>query len=255
MDTPVDLSQNGYIATITINRPEKRNALSTEVVEALNNAFRTADASDARVIILTGAGDKAFSAGGDLQKFLAENEKGPGRQGGAFVALFETMAGLGKPVIGRINGHCLAGAFGIALACDMLVAVDDAAFGTPEIRVGLWPMMISALIWRKVPRNVANEMMFTGRRYSGSELQALGVVNQVVAREELDTTVNALAEQLAGLPPQVIALGRRALYAQQDMAFADGLHFLEGQLREVLQTDDAREGIRAFLEKRPPNFG
>lgn len=255
MKQPVDYAVTNHVATITLNRPEKRNALSTEVLVELLAAFKQADADgNVRVVVLTGAGDKVFCAGGDLEKFLGENQSTPGRQGGAFVELFDVMAGLGKPIVGRINGHCLAGAFGVALGCDMLVAVDHAEFGTPEIQVGLWPMMISALIYRNVPRKIANEMMLTGKRLKANEAAALGIVNKVVPQTALDVTVKQVAAQLCQHPPAVVRLGRRALYAQQDMAFAEALKYLEQGLRDVLATADAAEGIKAFLEKRTPKF-
>ena len=255
MQEPVDYAVHTHVATITLNRPEKRNALSTEVLLELIDAFKRADAAaDVRVVVLTGAGDKVFCAGGDLEKFLGEQAATPGKQGGAFVELFETMAGLGKPIVGRINGHCLAGAFGVALGCDLLVAVDHAEFGTPEIQVGLWPMMISALIYRNLPRKIANELMLTGRRLKASEALALGIVNRVATAGDFDAAVEQLTSSLAKHPPTVVRLGRRALYAQQDMPFLEALKYLEQGLRDVLGTADAAEGIRAFLEKRPPVF-
>lgn len=243
------------VATITIHRPDKRNALSSEVLDALLEALARADA-DARVrcVVLTGAGDKVFSAGGDLETFAAEAQTQPGLQGGKFVQLFERMGLLGIPIVGRINGHCLAGAFGVALACDMLVAVDDAEFGTPEILVGLWPMMIGALIYRNVPRKLANELIMTGRRLSAAEAAAAGIVNEVVPRAQLDAAVDKLTDTLVRHPRGIVRMGRQAVFQLTDMPLLEALRFLEGRLRDVLATDDAREGIQAFLEKRKPKF-
>jgi len=243
------------VATLTINRPEKRNALATHVIEQLLQALEDVAADDrVRVLVLTGAGDKAFSAGGDLGRFLAEAEAGETAQGSRFATLFERIGRLPVPVIARINGHCLAGAFGIVLACDLIVTVDEASFGTPEILVGLWPMMITALILRNVPRKVATELMLTGRRMDAAEAKALGIVNRVVPRAELDDAVDALVETLLQHPPSVVAAGRRALFQQQDQPFLEAVRYLAQELNQVLALPEAQEGMRAFLEKRTPSF-
>ncbi len=242
------------VATITLNRPDKRNALSTDLLEELVAAFVRADEDPAaRVVVLTGAGE-AFSAGGDLGKFAAERASGVLRQGDCFVELFERMGRLGKPIIGRLNGHCLAGAFGVALACDLLVMSDEATLGTPEILVGLWPMMIGALIYRNVPRKLANELVMTGRRLTAAEASTAGIVNRVVPRAELDAAVAELATPLVRHSPVIVRMGRQATFATLDMPLLEALRFLEARLRDVLATEDAGEGIAAFLEKRQPTF-
>src|SRR5579859_4466144 len=177
--------------------------------------------AEVRVVVLTGAGNRAFCAGADLSSFDAdasELERHHGRR--TFVELFALMASLGKPIVGRINGHALAGGLGLAASCDLLVAVESATFGTPEINVGVWPMMIQAVLSRNVPRKVLLEMVMLGDRWSATQLQQYGLVNRVVAAERLDDETQVLAARLAEKSTAIMRLGRDSFYAQQDMAFA-----------------------------------
>ena len=207
-----------------------------------------------RVVVLTGAG-RVFCAGADLSSFdgdVPAIDKFRSRD--LFVDLFVLMAELGKPIIGRINGHALAGGFGLACSCDILIAVDGAAFGTPEINVGIWTMMIQAILSRSVPRKILLEMEMLGDRWTAAQLQALGVVNRVVPPEQLDATVQEFAGKLAKKSPVAMRLGRDSFYRQQDMDFRAAMHYLHGQFLLVSQTEDSREGIKAFFEKREPDF-
>ena len=249
------LTGAGHIATITLNRPDQRNPLSATMLRDLSSAFRWCrDEPDVRVVILTGAG-RVFCAGADLSSFDGEMsglEKFRSRD--LFVDLFVLMAELGKPIVGRINGHALAGGFGLACSCDMLVAADTATFGTPEINVGIWPMMIQAILSRNIPRKVMLEMEMLGDRWTATQLQSVGVINRVVPHEQLDSTVNEFADALAKKSPVAMKLGRDSFYRHQDMDFRAALHYLHGQFLLVSQTEDSREGIRAFFEKREPEF-
>ena len=249
------LAADGHVATVTLNRPDQRNPLSAVMLRDLAAAFRWCrDESNVRVVILTGAG-RVFCAGADLSSFDGEMtglERYRSRD--LFVELFVLMAELGKPIVGRINGHALAGGLGLACSCDMLVSVDTATFGTPEINVGIWPMMIQAILSRNIPRKVLLEMEMLGDRWSATQLQSLGLVNRVVPHEQLDTTVKGIADQLAKKSPVAMRLGRDSFYRHQDMDFRAALHYLHGQFLLVSQTEDSREGIRAFFEKREPDF-
>jgi len=249
------LAAEGHVATVTLNRPEQRNPLSATMLRDLAEAFRWCrDQSDVRVIVLTGAG-RVFCAGADLSSFDGEMsglEKYRSRD--LFVDLFVLMAELGKPIVGRINGHALAGGLGLACSCDILVSVDTATFATPEINVGIWPMMIQAILSRSIPRKVLLEMEMLGERWTAIQLQSLGVINRVVSQELLDPTVNEIAEQLAKKSPVAMRLGRDSFYRHQDMDFRAALHYLHGQFLLVSQTEDSREGIKAFFEKREPDF-
>jgi len=249
------LSADGHVATVTLNRPDQRNPLSATMLRDLTSAFRWCQQEpDVRVVVLTGAG-RVFCAGADLTSFDGEMsglEKFRSRD--LFVDLFVLMAELGKPIVGRINGHALAGGLGLASSCDILVTVDTATFGTPEINVGIWPMMIQAILSRNIPRKVLLEMEMLGRRMTAMQLQSLGVVNRVVPHEQLDITVSEIAGELAKKSPVAMRLGRDSFYRHQDMDFRAALHYLHGQFLLVSQTEDSREGIKAFFEKREPDF-
>lgn len=245
------------VATVTLNRPERRNALSQGMLRDLLAALRwCAGEPEARVIVLTGAGDRAFCAGADLASFEAQvPELERHRERRLFVDLFQLMQELGKPILGRINGAALAGGFGLACACDLLLAVESASFGTPEITVGVWPAMIQAVLARNLPRKVLLEMELLGGRWTAAELKALGLVNRVEPDlPALDARVAEVAGALAEKSPAVLQLGRDSFYRQQDMPFEAALEYLRGQLALVTLTEDAREGVRAFFEHRQPEF-
>jgi enoyl-CoA hydratase/carnithine racemase len=252
----VQVGVEGRIATVTLNRPEQRNPLSATMLRDLASALRWCKEEDeVRVLVLTGAGDRAFCAGADLSSFdSSDSGLDRYRSRDLFVELFVLMGELGKPIVGRINGHALAGGLGLACSCDILVAVDTVTFGTPEINVGIWPMMIQAILSRNIPRKVLLEMVMLGERWTAAQLQAVGVVNRVVPREQLDSAVSDIAQQLAKKSPAAMKLGRDSFYRQQDMEFRAAMHYLHGQFLLVSQTEDAREGIQAFFEKREPDF-
>ena len=245
-----------HVATVTINRPERRNALSWTVMTELRGAFAQAKADpDVRVVVLTGAGDKAFSAGADLSGMAA----GAGfvdlhDARGELARLFREVWELGKPTVARVRGYSLAGGFGVALMCDVLIAADDAQFGTPEIDVGLWPMMITAPMLRSMPPKVALELMMTGRRVSAEEGLRIGFVNRVVPVDQLDAAVAEVTSVLAAKSPAVMKLGRDAFYAVLDQDAEHALRLLQAGLTLVTQTEDAAEGILAFQEKRAPQW-
>lgn len=249
--------QDEAVRTVTINRPDARNALNFDVLAGLVEAFRVADADDdVRVIVLTGAGDRAFCAGADLagafDQDASTKEQHEGR--GLLRELFATTATLGTPLVGRVNGHALAGGLGVALACDVLVAADDVTFGTPEVRVGLWPYMISALIVDHLGPKRAMELMMTGRRMSAQQAHDWGLVNRVVPRAELDDAVGEMAEQLEAAAPLALRWGKEATATARDMTFDAALAYLHGMLDLNAQTDDVAEGIQAFFARRPPQW-
>jgi enoyl-CoA hydratase len=254
---PVLYAVADSVARVTINRPEARNALSPEVMEGLLGAFdRAAADPEVRVVVLTGAGERAFCAGGDLgggglggrpRSFVEQHH---GRR--TFADLFRRMNGLGKPIIARVRGYCLAGGFGLALGCDLVVASDDSQFGTPEVKRGLMPMMIMATIFRNVGRKRGLELLFTGDRIPAAQAERWGLINRAVPAEQLDTTVDEFAAKIAAMSPAVVRLGRDAFYAMADMGFDQALEYLQTMLTLNLGAEDAAEGIRAFLEKRDP---
>jgi enoyl-CoA hydratase/carnithine racemase len=253
-DDAVLSSTHGSSARLTINRPDGRNALGPDVVEGLLAALaRDAADPESRVVVLTGAGDRAFSAGGDLGAIArGASRVDEHERRGSIGSLLRAVLDHPKPVIARVNGHALAGGFGLALACDLVVAAETAGFGTPEVNVGLWPFMITAVIQRNVPRKLALEMMLTGRRVSADEAARWGLINRVVPAAGLDAAVDDLVEDLASKSPMVLRLGKASFRRAQDMAFDDALEYLQAMLTVELQSEDVVEGISAFVEKRPP---
>ena len=249
----VERCSAGPIVTITLNRPDKKNPISPLVCGELIDALAAikADAS-ARVVILTGAG-QVFSAGGDLALMSnASTDAGNLISPASLVALFTTMHQLGKPIIAMVPGPALAGGLGLMVACDIVVAAEEAVFGTTEIAVGLWPMMITAELTRSVGRKKILEMMLTGAKLTAAEALDCGLVNRVVPSLVLHQTTMELASKIASRSPAAMALGLRAFYDSQDMDFEPQLRYLERELGRVLALADAAEGIRAFLQKRPP---
>jgi enoyl-CoA hydratase len=250
-----EVAEDG-VAAITLDQPDTRNALSPELLGELTDAFEAARDDDAvRCVVLTSSHDKVFSSGANLASWQADvplvhRHFGSDR----FVRLFRLIGQLGKPSICAANGHVLAGALGIALACDLVVAKDSAGFGTPEINVGLFPFMIMALIYRNVPRKKANELLLLGERLTADEAKEAGIVNRVVPGNEFDAAVQEWAGKLASKSPVVMRLGKDAMFSQQDMAFQEALEFLQSQLTIELSTEDAAEGVKAFFEKREPQW-
>jgi enoyl-CoA hydratase/carnithine racemase len=266
------------VARITLNRADKRNPLGPQTIGELMHALQAARESEAaRVVVITGAGT-AFSAGGDLGSFAGQPDKVPGEiivalRGGdlgsfagqpdtsrspvrprSLVELFPAMHALGKPIIAMVNGAALAGGLGLMTACDLVVASEQATFGLPEIKVGLWPMMITSEIVRNIGRKAALELMLTGKPIDAGEALRLGLINRIVAHDRLEAETMALARGLATNSPATMALGLRAFYDCQDMALAPALAYLEKELGKVLALEDATEGIRAFLQKRKPEW-
>jgi enoyl-CoA hydratase len=244
------------VATITLNDPDTRNALSPEMLGGLIAAFeRARDEDGARCVVLASSHEKTFSSGANLSGFAAEaplvqrhfaSER--------FVSLFKLIGELGKPTIVAADGHVLAGALGVALACDLIVASERASFGTPEINVGAFPFMIMALIYRNVPRKKATELLLLGERWSAHDAHAAGIVNKVVPADELDAAVGDWAGRLAGKSPVIMRLGKEAMRRQMDMPFDDALDYLRAQLTLAMSTEDIVEGVSAFFEKREPQW-
>jgi enoyl-CoA hydratase len=244
------------VATIALDQPDTRNALSNQLLSDLIAAFEAArDDERVRCVVLASTHEKVFSAGGSLDQFAADVplvHKHFGTE--RFPRLFRTIMQLGKPTICAANGHVLAGALGVALACDLIVAREGATFGTPEINVGVFPFMIMALIYRNVPRKKTNELLLLGERISAEEAREAGIVNRVVAPDEFDAAVNDWALKLAGKSPVLMKLGKDAMYRQLDMPFEDALDHLRSQLTIAFTTDDIQEGVKAFFEKREPHW-
>ena len=245
------------VARLTINRPERRNAMSWAVITELRDAVsRAKDDADVRVVVLTGAGEQAFCAGADLGGMAGGDDSFTATHDarGEMARLFTDLWELGKPTIARVRGFALAGGFGLALACDFVVAADDAQFGTPEINVGLWPYMITVPLVRSMPPKKVLELMLTGRRVKADEAERIGFVNRVVPVDELDAAVDELAAGLAAKSPAIVKLGRDSFYAVWDLAAREALAVLHPLLTITTLTEDSAEGIAAFAEKRTPEW-
>jgi enoyl-CoA hydratase/carnithine racemase len=251
---PVLYRLESGVATITLNDPDTRNALSPEMLAGLIEAFeRAREEEQVRCVVLASSHERTFSSGASLSSFAGESslvEKHFGSE--RFVSLFKLIGALGKPTVCAAGGHVLAGALGIALACDLIVASEDASFGTPEIEVGTFPFMIMALIYRNVPRKKANELLLLGERWSAQEALQAGIVNRVVPAGELEQAVAEWALKLAGRSPVIMRLGKEAMRRQLDMPLDDALDYLRSQLTLALSTEDLVEGVSAFFEKREP---
>jgi enoyl-CoA hydratase len=243
------------VATIALDQPETRNALSDQLLGELLAAFEAARAdASVRCVVLTSTHERVFSSGGNLAGFAADVPlvQKHLESGSRFPRLFRAIGELGKPTLCAANGHVLAGALGLALACDLIVARDDVRFGTPEINVGVFPFMIMALIYRNVGRKKTNELLLLGEQISAAEAERIGIVNRVVPAGEFDAAVQDWAARLAAKSPVLMRLGKDAMYRQQDMAFADALDYLQAQLSIAFSTEDIQEGVKAFFEKREP---
>lgn len=242
------------VAFVTLDSPETRNALSDELLDELLGALERAGADDdVRVLVLGSSHDRVFSAGGDLKAFAGDAptiEKYAGLD--RFPRLYSAIGGLGKPVVCAAGGDVLAGAFGLALACDLVIAREGVRFGCPEINVGVFPFMISALIYRNVPRMRANQLMLLGDLVDAAEAERMDIVNAVVPAEEFEETVRAWAHRLAEKSPLLMRLGKDAIDSTRDLSLPDAMAALRGQLALAFTTEDIKEGVAAFREKRAP---
>ncbi len=251
----VERRNEGGIAILEMNRPDRRNALSGELVEGLHAALGEAEADDAvRVIVLTGRG-KAFCAGGDLAGGLTGDGVLDGeRLRSRYGAVLAMLPRLSKPVIAALNGHALGGGLGLAMACDLVVVDAAARLGTPEVKVGLFPLVITAVLQRNVPRKALLEMMMLGSRVDAARALELGMVNRVAPEGESLAVALELAGQLAARSRAVLGLGKRSFHRVADLFYGDALAYLNGRLTVNLMLEDAGEGIGAFLQRRPPEW-
>lgn len=250
----VESYERNHARWIVINRPERRNALNDEVIRGLREALAIAASDKSRAVVITGAGDKAFCAGGDLKSsdgspLMSHDPSVPELD---ITQLLREMGRCTKPIIARLNGHALAGGFGLAMACDLAVACDDIRLGVPEVSVGVSPMMILSHMLRIMPARTLMEMCFTGEAISAADALRFGIVNRVVPRPELDATIDALVARISEVSPTGIRLCKHALNRMWDMTHEQRLDFAEAYLKLLLMTNDAREGIASFAEKRRP---
>ncbi len=248
-------ARHGAALRVTINRPERRNAVNEQVCAGIAAALDAAEGEpDIRAVVLTGAGERAFCAGGDLK---------PGADGAPFVMdpadpnnfivrLFRRMEQCRLPIVARINGDAMAGGFGLLCACDLAVARDTARFGVPETRIGLFPMMILPYLMRIVPRRRLLELCITGELMDATEAHRLEVLNYVVPPAELDAKVDWLLARIVDKSPTAIRIGKQVFRAIEDMSLEQAFEYTQVMLPVMAMTEDAKEGFAAFNAKRPP---
>ena len=240
------------IGRITINREAQRNAITPEAIALFHEYLDRAQADpEVRCIVITGAGEKAFCTGAQLGDGMSTEGM---KVFASFADVLKRISSFPKPTVARVKGHCLAGGMGFMLACDIVIASDDSWFGTPEVNVGLWPMMIGALIFRNVPRKKAMEMILLADRIKAADAHAMGLITRVVPAAGLDGAVGDVLKSLAARSPIGIKIGKEAFQAAEGMDLEEALDYLSDKIAEVASTEDAREGITAFIEKRSPVF-
>jgi enoyl-CoA hydratase/carnithine racemase len=248
----LDYRVENNIAHFTINREKQRNALNLETISLFLEHLGQAECDDTvRAVLITGAGDRAFCSGADLGS-VAQDQMQEGFR--SYAQLLKRLAGYPKAVVARINGDCLAGGMGLMLACDIVISRNDVKFGTPEVNVGLFPMMIGALIYRNVLRKKAMEMVLLGHKLDAEQALEIGLITRAVPQQKLDAEVDRTLKRLSAKSPIGIKLGKEAFYKMADMPFEDAIDFLSQKILAVAATEDAKEGVTAFLEKRQPVF-
>jgi enoyl-CoA hydratase/carnithine racemase len=251
----VRVDVRGSACRVTIDRAEHHNTMTDVVMRELICALQAAeDMPGVRAIVITGAGDKSFCAGGALKPtadgspFALE----PGRFDNPVAELFRAMDRCNLPIVARVNGSAFGGGLGLVCACDFAVAVDSAMFGTTEARVGVFPMMILPVLMRVIPRRRLLEMCCYAHRFAAAQAQQMDIVNEVVAADQLDATVGALVQRLAANSPVALRIGRRAIGAMTDLSLSDALNLAQAVLPVLAQSEDTREGMKAFAERRAP---
>ncbi len=243
----------GHVAWLTLNREAQRNAISPNMIDLFGEYLdRIEKDADIRVVCVTGAGPKVFCSGADLGAALSGGDAG----GGAlkYARLIQRMSAFPKPFVAKLNGHCLAGGMGLMMVCDMVYAREGITVGTPEVKVGLFPMMVCALLFRNTLRKKALEMVFTGARLGAEEAEGMGLITRVFKEDAFDEAVEGKLQAVAGNAPLAVQIGRQALAEAEDMPINQALEHLASRLGDVLKTEDAMEGLSAFLTKRKPEW-
>ena len=252
---PIRTEMRDHTLWIWIDREERRNAINKEVISGIASAVK-ASQDDARVrsVVLTGAGRKAFCAGADLAGGPDTFTLGLDEPMTNFGKLARLMRDLGVPVIGRINGDCVAGGMGLMSLCDLVVVADHARFGLPEAKVGVFPMQVLVFLRNMIGVRHINEMCFTGELIDAARAREIGIANYVVPFEDLDTRTEALIAKLSEMSPTALRRGKYAIAAMERMAFPEALAFAETSIAVTALTRDANEGLAAFNERRKPHW-
>jgi enoyl-CoA hydratase/carnithine racemase len=251
----IKTERRGAALWVTIDREERRNAMNKAVLAGIEAAFRAAMGDAAlRAIVLTGTGRKAFCAGADLSTGTGTFTLGLDEPMTDFGKLARVARDAGIPVIGRINGDCVAGGMALMALCDLAVVAEHARFGLPEARVGVFPMQVLVYLRKMIAPRHVNELCLTGELIGAARAREIGIANQVVPYEQLDAAVAALTGKLTAMSPVALRRGKYAIAAMESMAFAEALAFAEQLIAVTSLTRDAAEGLAAFNEKRPPRW-
>ncbi len=246
---------NNQVAYMTINRESRRNAISQEMITAFHEFLDQADQDEGiRAVCITGAGDKAFCSGADLVVSLKRQGEDPLTGARNYASLLKKMVRFGKPLLAKVNGACLAGGFGLMLSCDIVIARKDVYFWTPEVNVGIFPMMVGALLMRQVGSKKAMEMVLTGRKVNALEAEQIGLISRAVEPGKLSEETDFILKALVSKSPIGLRIGKEAFTTMMDMPFEKSVDYLCEALGRVISTEDAREGMTAFVEKREPRF-
>jgi enoyl-CoA hydratase/carnithine racemase len=242
-------------AFLTINRESRRNAINQKMISAFLAHLDQADQNeDVYAICITGTGEEAFCSGADLTVTLGKEGVDPLSGAKKYAELLKKMAQFGKPLVARINGPCLAGGLGLMLSCDIVIARNDAFFSTPEVKVGIFPMMVGALLYRHVSRKKAVDMVLTGRKVAATEAESMGLITRAVEPDRLDQEVQEILKLLTSKSSIGMRIGKEAYYAMSDMPFEEAVDYLCEALGRAISTEDAMEGMMAFMQKREPKF-
>ncbi|CAN5533864.1 enoyl-CoA hydratase/isomerase family protein [soil metagenome] len=249
------VARRGKALWITINREQRRNAINPDVIAGIHAAIdKHAEDRSLRAIVLTGAGEKAFCAGADLSRGTGVFTEGLDESTTDFGRLARRVRELGIPMIARINGACVAGGMGLMSLCDLAIVADHARFGLPEAKVGVFAMQVLVYLRRMIHPRVVNELCLTGELIDAARAREIGIANEVVPYAQLDERVDALVAKLSQTSPVALRRGKQAIAAMEWMGFQEALSFAEVQIAVASRTDDAREGLAAFNERRPPKW-
>ncbi|WP_428490804.1 enoyl-CoA hydratase/isomerase family protein [Rhodopila sp.] len=247
------IEKRGIVQWITIDREARRNAINDAVTDAIAAGLGAASADPhIRAVVLTGAGDKAFCAGADLAAGSGSFKYDYSKVGLSFVKLMKQARDLTLPLIARVNGHAMAGGLGLIGMCDMAISVETARFGMPEVKIGIFPMQIMAVLQRLIPPRKLYEMALTGEPIDAAEALRIGLLNYVVPPAELDAKLDWLLSRLLDKSPTAIRRGKYAMRTTEQLNFDQSAVFMEAQIGTLALTEDAAEGRAAFIEKRAP---
>lgn len=252
----VAVSDDELVIRTTIDRPEQRNAMNESVIEGLSSVLAAADAGPARVVVIRGAGG-TFCSGGDLKSMASNVGKGPQAYRDGFSGLADLMEQLidtGALVVAAVEGYCLAGGMGLAAACDIIVASEEATFGTPEVDIGLFPAQALVPIMRTVNEKQGFKLLFTGEHIAAEMAHEIGFTTDVIPTEDFEAELDELVNDLASSSPAMIEMGKEAFYNQRDMSFHESLSYMREVIALVAMSEDTEEGINAFLMDEQPEW-